>query len=186
MTSFFNRSRASLSTPWPFAVTLLIQALPEREVPWKVARAQSVQRAQVPGSTAGRTASPVLRAFPTAFSGRRFPLRACLKIPRGAVLAENAAWRGATREHTRQGSVTEEQRSQTAFSAKTLRAAGLLSGLGIGSATTVCCGDALASPHWPQPKFLAAVPRAIHKQALRHLGLASPGCSLNVGKPWFD
>ena len=54
-------------------------------------------------------------------------LRACLKIPRGAVFGEKAGWRGATKENTPCGSSTEEQRSQTAFSPKTLRAAGLLS-----------------------------------------------------------
>ncbi len=45
-------------------------------------------------------------------------LRDCLKNKWGPVFAEKALWRGATREHTRQRSVTEEQRSQRAFSAK--------------------------------------------------------------------
>ena len=48
--------------------------------------------------------------------------------------------------HTLQGSLTEEQRSQTAFRAKTLRAAGLLFVGGVGSAFTARCGDAQASP----------------------------------------
>ncbi|MBM3840783.1 MAG: hypothetical protein FJ398_23055, partial [Verrucomicrobia bacterium] len=54
-------------------------------------------------------------------------LRACPKIPRGLVFAPKAGWRGATKENILPGSSTEEQRSQAAFGAKTLRAAGLLS-----------------------------------------------------------
>ena len=45
------------------------------------------------------------------------------KMTWGPVFVEKVGWRGATREHTLQRSVTEEQRSQPAFSAKTLRAA---------------------------------------------------------------
>lgn len=48
-------------------------------------------------------------------------LRACLKIPRGVVFVERAGWRGVTMEHTLHGSATEEQQSQTAVGAKTLR-----------------------------------------------------------------
>jgi hypothetical protein len=60
-------------------------------------------------------------------------LRDCLKIMKGAVFAEKAVWRGATKENIPCGSSTEEQRSQTAFSAKTLRAAGLFAcGLRLG------------------------------------------------------
>ncbi len=66
-----------------------------------------------------------------------------------------------------QGSVTEEQRSPAAFSAKTRRAAGLLAAARVGSAVTARCGDAPASPPWPQPKSFAAGPHAILKQALR-------------------
>ncbi len=95
-------------------------------------------------------------------------LRACFKIPCGSVFAEKAGWRGATTEHTRQGSVTEEQQSQRTFSAKTLRAAGLLSAACVDSAITARCGDAPASPPWPQPKSLAAGPHAILKQAPSH------------------
>jgi len=69
-------------------------------------------------------------------------------------------------EHTRQRSVTEEQRSQSAFCAKTLRAVGLVPGACVGSALTARCGDAPASPPWPQPKSLAAGPHVILKQAL--------------------
>jgi len=57
-----------------------------------------------------------------------------------------------------QRSVSEEQRSQTAFCAKTLRAAGLLSAACVGSALTARCGDARAEPPWPQSKSLAAGP----------------------------
>ena len=94
-----------------------------------------------------------------------FPLRACFKIQRGPVFAEKAAWRGATKEHSLEGSVTEEQRSQAAFSAKTRRAAGLLAAAGVGSALTARCGDARASPPWLRPKSLAAGPLSILKQA---------------------
>ena len=69
-------------------------------------------------------------------------LRAFLKIPRGAVFAEKAGWRGATMENTPRGSSTEEQRSQPALCAKTLRAAGLLSFASVGSVVTARCGDA--------------------------------------------
>ena len=94
-------------------------------------------------------------------------LRACLKIPWGPVFVEKAGWRGATREHPRSGAVTEEQRSQPAFSAKTLRAAGLLPAASVGSAVTARCEDAPTSPPWLQPKSLAAGLYGIFRQALR-------------------
>src|SRR5260370_41777029 len=47
---------------------------------------------------------------------------------------------GATKENIPGGSSTEEQRSQTAFSPKTLRAAGLLSAAGVDSFLTARCG----------------------------------------------
>ncbi len=72
------------------------------------------------------------------------------------------------RAHIRQRSATEEQQSQPAFSAKTLRAAGLLSAACVESAVTARCGDAPASPPWPRPKSLTAGPHAILKQALRY------------------
>src|SRR5713226_2601399 len=93
-------------------------------------------------------------------------LRACLETTRGAVFGEKAGWRGATKENIPGGSSTEEQRSQTAFSPKTLRAAGLLSVAGVGSVVTARCGDASTSPPWPQPKSLAAAPLVVSKQAL--------------------
>src|SRR6266571_2377227 len=65
-----------------------------------------------------------------------------------------------------QRSVTEEQRSQAAFSAKTLRAADLLPTAGVGSAVTARYGDAPASPPRPSPKSLAAGPHGVFKQAL--------------------
>jgi hypothetical protein len=46
-----------------------------------------------------------------------------------------------------QRSVTDEQRSQRAVSAKTLRAAGLLPVAGVGSAVTAHCGDAPQAHH---------------------------------------
>ena len=103
--------------------------------------------------------------FPAPARGRN--LRACFKIPWGPVFAEKAAGRGATKENIPGGSSTEEQRSQTAFSAKTLRAAGLLPAAGVGSVLTAHFGDARTSPPWPQPKSLAAGPHAILKQALK-------------------
>src|SRR5687767_7800786 len=51
------------------------------------------------------------------------------------------------------GSSTEEQRSQPAFSAKTLRAAGLLPAACVGSDLTARCGDARSSPPWPTAKI---------------------------------
>ncbi|MBM3838601.1 MAG: hypothetical protein FJ398_11680, partial [Verrucomicrobia bacterium] len=63
-------------------------------------------------------------------------LRACPKIARGPVFAPKAGWRGATKENILPGSSTEEQRSQAAFGAKTLRAAGLLSVACVGSVLT--------------------------------------------------
>src|SRR5580704_15321299 len=95
--------------------------------------------------------------------------RACLKIPRGAVFAEKAGWRGATKENIPGGSSTEEQQSQTAFSPKPLRAAGLLSVASVGSVVTARCGDAPTSPPRPQPKSLAAAPLVVSKQALTPL-----------------
>src|SRR6266536_252696 len=79
-------------------------------------------------------------------------LRACLETTRGAVFGEKAV-SGATKENIPGGSSTEEQRSQTAFSAKTLRAAGLLSVAGVGSFLTARCGDARNSPPWPTAKI---------------------------------
>src|SRR2546428_9146593 len=78
--------------------------------------------------------------MPGMKTARWFQLRACFKIRRGPVFGQKAGWRGATREHTRQRSVTEEQRSQTAFCPKTLRAAGLLSVAGVDSFLTARCG----------------------------------------------
>src|SRR6267143_4146653 len=66
-----------------------------------------------------------------------------------------------------QRSVTEEQRSQVAFSAKTLRSADLLPTAGVGSAVTARCVDAPASPPWPPPKSLAAGLHGVFKHALK-------------------
>jgi hypothetical protein len=89
------------------------------------------------------------------------------KVSGDPVFAEKAGWRGATKEHTPKGSVTEEQRSQPAFSAKTLRAAVLLGVLFVGSAVTARCGDAPASPPRSRPKSLAAGPHSLFRRALR-------------------
>ena len=100
-------------------------------------------------------------------NGPRRRLRACFKIRRGPVFAEKAGWLGAPNEHTRPWSVSEKQRRQPAFSAKTRRAAALLAGAGVAEAVTARGGDAPASAPWPQPKSLAAGPRPILKQALK-------------------
>ena len=117
-----------------------------------------------------------------------FRLRACLKISRGAVIGQKAGWRGATREtalrvsarlrfgkpicrtweaHTLYGSSTEEQRSQTAFCAKTLRAADLLPWGFVVACVTARCGDAPPAPPRPKPKSPAAASLAIFRPALR-------------------
>ena len=95
-------------------------------------------------------------------------------------MVEKVGWRGATRENTLPGSATEEQRRQTAFSAETLRAAGLLNLAGVGSVVTAPFGDApkarpaRTSPPGPTPKSLAAAPRRIFRPALSHLPTTGP------------
>ena len=91
-----------------------------------------------------------------------------LQSRNGPVFAGKAGWRGATKEHTRQGSVTEEQRSQPAFPAKTLRATGLLREAFVGSTVTARCGDAPVSPPRPRTKSLVAGPFLFFRRALRH------------------
>ena len=108
-------------------------------------------------------------------------LRARLKIQRGPVFAEKPVWQGATNAHTRAGSVSEEQRRQTGFSAKTLRAAGLLSVARVGPALTARFGDARAGPPWPPPKSLAAGPLSIMRD---HPGRRSR-CSLQPGLSYY-
>src|SRR6266849_9907808 len=87
-------------------------------------------------------------------------------------------------QHTRHGSVTEEQRSQTAFCPKTLRAAGLLPVAGVGSFLIARCGDARNSPPWPRPKSLAAGLLLISKHALACRSLLKQAkASLSLIKP---
>ena len=102
-------------------------------------------------------------------------LRACLKIPWRTVFAQKAVWQGAclcgalrqaTTEDTRSGLRARSNAARWPVCAKILRAAGLLAAAGVGSALTARCGDARASPPWPQPKSLAAGPHAIFKQSL--------------------
>jgi hypothetical protein len=64
-------------------------------------------------------------------------------------------------EHPFRGAATEEQRSQTAFYAKTLRAACLWAGGFVVAAVTARFGDAPATPPRPQPKSIAAAPQLI-------------------------
>src|SRR5258708_1710815 len=110
-------------------------------------------------------------------------LRACLETTRGAVFGEKAGGRGATKENIPGGSSTEEQRSQTAFSAKTLRAAGLLSVAGVASFLTARCGDARNSPPWPQPKSLGAAPLVVSKQAPRQIPASPVRFATRSGRP---
>ena len=97
----------------------------------------------------------------------RSPLRPCLNTTApllDSTTSEGSCFRGngpmARREEGAypQGSVTDEQRSQRAVSAKTLRAAGLLPVACVGSAVAARRGDAPASPPWPPPKSLTAEP----------------------------
>ena len=80
------------------------------------------------------------------------------------------------------GSVSEEQRRQTGFAAKTLppssrraglrrtsRAARLLPVARVGSALPARSGDAQASPPWPPAKSTAAGPLSIFRQALSQI-----------------
>jgi transposase len=83
-------------------------------------------------------------------------VRACLKKGRRPVFVPKPVWLGATREHTRPGSVTEEQQRPTGLGAKTLRAAVLLSVGFVGSVLTARSGDARTSPPRPPPKSPAA------------------------------
>ncbi len=94
-----------------------------------------------------------------------FPLGACLKTTEGAVCGEKDGWQGTMNVNASCGSSTEEQENQSADSAKTFRAAGLLPVAGVGSAFTARCGDAQASPPWPQPKSLAAASPVVFKKA---------------------
>ena len=68
-----------------------------------------------------------------------------------AVNEEKAVWRGVTKEHGCQRPVTEEQRSQTAFSSLTLRATGLLPVASVGSIVTA---------HWQGCSDFAALATA--------------------------
>jgi len=116
-------------------------------------------------------------------------LKARFKNTRGSVFAQKALWRGSpqsgqllicsdsTRKHPPSGAVTEAQRSQRAFCAKTLppslklwrtsRAAVLLAATFVGSALQARCGDSRASPPRLRPKSLAAEPLVFLKHALK-------------------
>jgi len=110
--------------------------------------------------------------FVSGFDILIWSLRACLKIPWESCFRRKGRMARHDEGGYPQRSLTEEQRSQTAFSAKTLRAAGLLSVACVGSPVTARCGDAPGSPPWPQPKSLAAGPHAIFRQALKAPGSA--------------
>ncbi len=118
----------------------------------------------------GHRARPRLPPAPVRVRGSLLlhepALRARLKSREGPVFAGKAGWRGATKEHTLQGSVTEEQRSQPAFPAKTLRATGLLREAFVGSTVTARCGDAPVSPPRPRTKSLVAGPFLLFSRAL--------------------
>src|SRR2546428_2140061 len=93
--------------------------------------------------------------------------------------ATKEALRAATTEQLRKHS--RAGRSQTAFSPKTLRAAGLLSVAGVGSFLTARCGALrAATAPWPQPKSLAAAPLVVSKPALNAKLLVRPLQRLRV------
>ena len=100
-----------------------------------------------------------------------------------ALLSLGNLTRRAWEAHTPCGSSTEEQRSQTAFCVKTLRAAGLLALAGVGSVVTARCGDAPPSPPWPKPKYLAAAPLAILRQALKQSDSRNATTRALTGEP---
>jgi hypothetical protein len=68
------------------------------------------------------------------------------------------------------GAVTEAQRSQRVFCAKTPWAAVRLSATFVGSALKARCGDSRASPPRLRPKSLAAEPLGFLKHTLKHRG----------------
>ena len=120
---------------------------------------------------------------PLVISSALMRLRACFKIPWGPVFGEKAGWRGVTSEHTRQRSVSEEQRSQPVFCAKTLRAAGLLSAACVGSAVIPTCreGDAPAAARgYVGQAGLAALAAAKipRRRTARNLKTGSKGSSM--------
>ena len=120
---------------------------------------------------------------PTPCVATFMALGAGLKIRRGAVFGAKAGWQGATKENTLHGSLTEEQRRQPAFAAKTLppslrlrrtsRAAGLLLLGFVGARVTARCGDAPPAPPNPKSKSLAAAPLPIFRQALSAINVAA-------------
>jgi len=94
------------------------------------------------------------------------PLRACLKIGRGAVFEARPGWQGATRENILHEYSTEEQRGQPALASIILRAAGHFVLGFVGARVTPRCGDAPHSPPRPKPNSRAAAPLPIFRQAL--------------------
>ncbi len=134
----------------------------------------------------GQREEPRRRATLESLAKSGLCLRACQKIPWGPVFAQKAGWQGASASAPApraypQWSVSEEQCSQTAFCAKILRAAGLLSAASVGPALTAHSGDARAVPPWPQPKSLAAGPHAIFRQALSRRSATKTVTDLNRG-----
>jgi len=97
-------------------------------------------------------------------------LRACLKIPRGAVFVPRAGWRGVTKENTLRRSSAEEQQSQTALGAPPRRRVFCLCPALARSAQPASGMHLSRRPMigttWPKPKSLAAAPLAIFRQAL--------------------
>jgi len=77
-----------------------------------------------------------------------------------AVFEEKAGWQGATKANTPSGSLTEEQRRQTACASKNLRTAGLWAGSFVVEAVIARCGDIPASPADDRHRSLPAqIPR---------------------------
>ena len=90
----------------------------------------------------------------------QFLLGRVFKMIGDAVFEEKAGWQGATKENTLYGSLTEEQRRQTAFSSTILRTTCLYAGNFVVATVIARCGDTPAAPPRFQPKSLAAAPQA--------------------------
>ncbi len=115
-------------------------------------------------------------------------LGARLKSRNGRVFKGKAGWRGATKEHTLQGSVTEEQRSQAAFSRRGSWEA-ILALLLIVSTRVLA-----AQPADPRPAFDKAAllyeeghyPEAIALyEGLRTNGVVTASVLFNEGNAWL-
>jgi hypothetical protein len=104
-----------------------------------------------------------------------------LKI-RGVLFLRKGPYGEAQRRSIPKGAVTEAQRSQRVFCAKTPWAAVLLSATFVGSALKARCGDSRASLPRLRPKSLAAEPLGFLKHTLKHRGNLTRSRKLRVNK----